>query len=220
MNMMIRVCLVVLSFLLISNISFAQQGADTLHYKKIYYFAGTGLAIPLGKTKDVLSPKLFAGSMGLDISLKNPKYYLYPALYLLSFNYNQIEKDPKYDQMIKNGQSSMYMLSLSAGTRRQYERLNTYVYLGPTIGLVTEPRARTVAEETKIENLRSIALGTKIGIGADYKFKGFFLGSELGYMYSMNNIEGNSFHALTFLVGLKSDITRLSEKVVDILKTN
>lgn len=218
MNTMIKVCWVALGFIFLSNSSFAQTGADTLHYKKVYYFAGTGLAIPLGKTKDALSPKLFAGSMGLDISLKNPKYYLYPALYLLNFNYDQLEKDPKYDQVIENGQSSFYMLSLAAGTRRQYERLNTYVYLGPTIGLVTEPRARTVGSQTKIENLRSLAFGTKIGVGADYKFKGFFLVSEIGYMYNVNKIEGNSFHALTLLFGLKSDITRLSDKVVDILK--
>lgn len=195
----------------------AQSGADTIHYKKVYYFAGTGIAIPLGKTKEVLSPKLFAGSMGLDIALKNPKYYLYPALYMLTFRYDQEINDSNYNQMLKNGLSSFYMLSLAAGSRRQFERLNTYIYLGPTIGLVTEPRSSLEQGVVDISYLRSLALGTKLGIGADYKFKGFFVGGELGYLYNVNKIQERPFHALTFLLGLKSDITRLSEKVVNII---
>lgn len=216
--MLVKIFVVACGFLFALN-TYAQSGADTLHYKKVYYFAGTGLNFPIGKTKDVLSPKLFAGSMGLDISLKNPKYYLYPALYLLSFNYNQKIEDPNYNQMIENGQASMYMLSLAAGSRRQFQRLNTYVYLGPTIGLVSEPRSNLVGNTVKIEYLRKIGFGTKVGVGADYKFKGFFLGGELGYMYNVNKIQERSFHALTLLVGLKSDITRLSDKVVDIIST-
>lgn len=201
----------------LSTALFAQTGADTIHYKKVYYFAGTGLGIPLGKTKEVLSPKLFVGSMGLDITLKNPKYYLYPALYLLSFKYDQKNQDDEFNTIIENGLSSFYMLSLAAGTRRQFERLNTYVYLGPTIGLVNEPRSNVVGNIVKVTYLRSMAFGTKLGIGADYKFKGFFLGTEFGYMYNVNKVQGRPFHALTIMLGLKSDITRLSEKVVDIL---
>lgn len=195
----------------------AQSGADTIHYKKVYYFAGTGLAIPLGKTKEVLSPKLFAGSMGLDIALRNPKYYLYPALYMLTFKYDQKISDSNFNQILKNGMSSFYMLSLAAGSRRQFQRLNTYIYLGPTIGLVTEPRSNLEGGVVNISYLRSLAFGTKLGMGADYKFKGFFLGGELGYLYNVNKIQGRPFHAMTFLVGLKSDITRLSEKVVNII---
>lgn len=195
----------------------AQTGADTIHYKKVYYFAGTGLGIPLGKTKEVLSPKLFVGSMGLDITLKNPKYYLYPALYLLTFKYDQKKQEDDFNTIIENGLSSFYMLSLAGGSRRQFERLNTYVYLGPTVGLVSEPRSNIVGNVVQVAYLRSIAFGAKLGLGADYKFKGFFLGTELGYMYNINKVQGRTFHALTLMVGLKSDITRLSNKVVDIL---
>lgn len=198
----------------------AQSDADTIHYKKVYYFAGTGLGIPLGKTKDVLAPKLFVGSMGLDISLNNPKYYLYPALYMLTFKYDQKNRDPGFNTILENGLSSFYMLSLAAGSRRQFERLNTYVYLGPTIGLVSEPRSNLVDDIVKIKYLKSIAFGTKLGVGADYKFNGFFLGTEIGYMYNVNRVEDRPFHTLTFMVGLKSDITRLSDKVVNILTPN
>jgi hypothetical protein len=199
------------------QISHAQKGADTIHYRKVYYFAGTGLALPIGKTKEVLSPKLFSGSMGLDISLKNPKYYLYPALYTFNFGYDQKIADSKYNHTIENGNSSIYMLSLAGGTRKQMKRLNTYVYAGPSFGLVNEPRAQQIGTTVKIDYKRSFAIGGKLGIGADYKFKSFFLGGEAGYMGHLTRIQDRPFHALTVLFGLKSDITRLSDKVVEII---
>lgn len=204
---------------LFSNSLFAQQGADTLHYRKVYYFGGTGLAFPLGKTNKVLSPKLFTGSMGLDISLKNPKYYLMPTLYLMSFDYDQLVDDSKYNRMIENGRSSFYMLSLAGGIRKQYNRLNTYGYAGPVVGLITEPRAHddAAAGISVIENKYSFSPGVKIGFGSDYKFNGFFLGFEAGYLYNFNKLQGNPVSILTLMVGLKSDITRLSDKVVDVI---
>lgn len=203
--------------LLLTQALSAQTGADTIHYKKVYYFAGTGLGIPLGSTKDVLSPKLFAGSMGVDFTLKNPKYYVYPALYLLSFDYDQQIEDSRYNTIIENGSANFYMLSLAGGTRRQFDRLNTYIYAGPTVGMVSEPRAQNLGAMTKIESSRSLALGTKVGVGADYKFKSFFIGGELGYMYNFHKIQGKPFQAMTFLVGLKSDITKIKDKVAEML---
>lgn len=214
---MIKCCTLIISFLFFSQFSLAQKGVDTIHYRKVYYFAGTGLALPIGKTKEVLSPKLFSGSMGLDISLKNPKYYFYPALYTFNFSYDQKIADAKYNHSIENGNSSIYMLSLAGGTRKQMKRLNTYVYAGPSFGLVNEPRAQQIGSTVKIDYKRSFAIGGKFGIGADYKFKSFFLGGEVGYMGHFTRIQERQFHALTILFGLKSDITRLSDKVVEII---
>lgn len=216
---MLKTILTILTFLFTIHMACAQQGVDTIHYRKVYYFAGTGLALPLGKTKDVFAPKLFAGSMGLDVSLKNPKYYLSPTLYMFNFDYNQLKDDPEYNYPIESGNASVYMLSLSAGARKQINRLNTYVYLGPSLGLVNEPRAKLSNNVIKIYDKKFFAVGAKIGVGADYKFKSFFLGSEIGYMQHFTQIQGKSFQALTILVGLKSDITRLSEKVVDIVSS-
>ena len=217
---MIKYFFLIICMFFAINFSFAQKGADTIHYRKIYYFAGTGLALPIGKTKEVLSPKLFAGSMGLDISLKNPKYYLYPALYTFNFDYDQKLDDVAYNHTIENGNASIYMLSMAGGTRKQMKRLNTYVYGGPSIGLVNEPRAEAIGTVVKIEYDKSFAVGAKIGVGADYKFKSFFLGGEVGYMRHFTKLQGRPFHALTIMFGLKSDITRLGEKVVDIITPN
>lgn len=220
MDFMLKYITLIVSFLFATHISFAQQGPDTIHFRKIYYFAGTGLALPLGKTKEVLSPKLFAGSMGLDIALKNSKYYLYPALYMFNFAYDQQQEDTGYSHNIENGNASIYMLSLAGGTRKQMKRLNTYVYAGPSFGIVNEPRAQEVADVIRIDYDRSFAVGAKIGVGADYKFKSFFLGGEIGYMRHFTKIQGRPFHAVTILFGLKSDITRLGEKVVEIIASS
>lgn len=220
MDFMLKYITLIASLLFATQVSLAQQGADTIHFRKIYYFAGTGLALPLGKTKEVLSPKLFAGSMGLDIALKNSKYYLYPALYMFNFRYDQQEEDAKYNNIIENGNASIYMLSLAGGTRKQMKRLNTYVYGGPSLGLVNEPRAQDNSNVIRIDYNRSFAIGAKVGMGADYKFKSFFLGGEIGYMRHFTKIQGRPFHAVTILFGLKSDITRLGEKVVEIIASS
>lgn len=198
--------------------AFSQTGADTLHYRKVYYFGGTGLSFPLGKTKNVLTTKLFTGSMGLDISLKNPKYYLQPTLYMLSFGYDQLLDDTEYNRVLKNARSTMYVLSLAGGMRRQWERLNTYAYLGPSGTLNMEPRSEDKGDGTVELNYEySISPAIKMGIGSDYKFKGFFLGMEVGYMHNFRKMQGNPVHVLSIMVGLKSDITKLSDKVVEVI---
>ncbi|MFD2968863.1 hypothetical protein [Sphingobacterium bambusae] len=192
---------------------FAQEERDTIHYHKIYYLGGTGLSFPVGKTNEAFTTKLFSGSMGLDISLKDPRYFLTPTLYLLTYGYNQQLPDPDYNHMVENGRANFYMLSMAAGRRRQFKRLNTFVYLGPAVGLVSEPRGELVGQVLKMDSKYSISLAGKMGVGADYKFPGFFLGAELGYLQHFRRIEGNSVQFLTLMVGLKSDITSLSTKV-------
>ncbi len=194
-----------------------QAPADTLHYRKIYYMGGTGLSFPIGKTNKALTTKLFSGSAGLDIALRNRNYFLMPTLYMLSFGYDQQVKDPAFNSMVDNGKASFYLLSLSAGKRKQFKRLNTYSYLGPAFGLQIEPRAEVVGDLVKMKNKSSWTMAGKIGLGADYKFPGFFIGGELGYLYSVRKIEGNPVQFLTIMFGLKSDITRLSEKVTEVI---
>ena len=64
----------------------AQTGADTLHFRKVYYFGGTGLALPLGKTKKALSTRLYR-EYGLGYIVEEPDVLF--AAYLV-FNELQI----------------------------------------------------------------------------------------------------------------------------------
>lgn len=178
---------------------------------------GTGLSFPLGRSKDVLGTKLFSGSAGLDIALKDNRYFLSPTLYMLTFRYDQQKDDPKYNYIIENGRTNFYMLSLAAGRRHQYKRLNTFGYIGPVAGLIVEPRGNVINEKLKMSNKNSLTVAGKVGVGADYKFPGFFIGGEIGYMYHFRKMEGNPIQFLTIMVGLKSDITSLSEKVTGVI---
>ena len=198
---------------------FSQIGVDTIHYRKIYYFGGTGLAFPVGKTKDVLSPKLFTSSMGLDISLKNPSYYLQPTLYFFSFGYDQLENDQSYNSVLKNARANMYILSLAGGYRKQWRQLNTYAYLGPSGAINVEPRAHEDSESNDVElsYIYSLSPAIKVGLGSDYKFKGFFLGMEFGYVHNFRNMQGNPVNVISMMVGLKSDITTFSDKVINVI---
>lgn len=214
--------------LLFSGIAFAQtiavdttySGVDTIHYQKVYYFGGTGIAVPMGKTQNALGTRLFTGSMGLDISLKNPKYFLIPTLFTMAFSYDQLESDPNYNSVLENARGSIYALSLAGGTRRQFQRLNTYVYAGPALCLDVEPRSEILENNVvRMRNQYSFSPALKLGAGADYRFPGFFLGFELGYFYHTRHIQSNPVNILTLMVGLKSDITSLSGKVVQVINT-
>ncbi len=195
----------------------AQTEVDSLHYRKIYYMGGTGLSFPVGKSKNVLGTKLFSGSAGLDIALKDRRYFLRPVLHMLTFSYDQQMNDSKYNYMIENGRANFYMLSFGAGKRRQFRSLNTYAYIGPLVGLVVEPRGNVVAERVRMSNKYSLTAGAQTGVGADYKFPGFFLGVELDYIHNFRKVEGNPMQFITIMVGLKSDITGLSKKVTDVI---
>lgn len=195
------------------------SGPDTLHYNKVYYFGGTGLAFPIGKTKDALSTQAFSGSIGLDIALRNPRYFLIPTLFTMSFRYNQLENDPNYNRILENGQASIYALSLAGGMRKQVNRLNTYAYAGPAFALDVETRINNLDEQrSRMEKLYSFSPAVKIGVGSDYKFNGFYLGVEFDYMHHFRNIQGNPVNVLTVMVGLKSDITSFSDRMVQVIK--
>lgn len=210
---------ILLCGMLLSYAVYAQSQSDSIHYQKVYYFGGTGLSFPLGKTKSVLRTKLFTGSLGLDISLTNPRYYLQPTLYMMNFGYDQLQDDSDFNRVLKNARSSMYVLSLAGGARKQWASLNTYVYAGPAGALNMEPRAQDYTSDNivELEYEYSISPAVKLGIGSDYKFKGFFLGVEIGYMHNFRQMQGNPIHLLNMMVGLKSDITNISDKVVDVI---
>jgi hypothetical protein len=82
--------------------------------EKVYYWGTTGMGFPIGKTKDILSPK-FSGSIGLDISLKNPMFFVSPTLYTLSFKYKQRLVDPNFEYRIEDANTNFYTLSFSGG---------------------------------------------------------------------------------------------------------
>ncbi|OOG17021.1 hypothetical protein BWD42_16215 [Sphingobacterium sp. CZ-UAM] len=213
-----RLFLVFILLPFFSIASYAQGGVDTIHYRKVYYWGTTGMGFPIGKTKDILSPK-FSGSIGLDISLKNSMFFVSPTLYTLSFKYKQRLPDPDFAYRIEDANTNFYTLAFSGGVRKQMRRLNVYGFIGPGIGLTSEPRANVMADQklVKMESINRFNLSSKLGAGADYKFNGFFLGLELGYLHNFSKIQDTPVNIFTIMVGLKSDITQIGDKVIDVI---
>lgn len=210
-----------IAFILLSLLcanAYAQGGVDTIHYRKVYYWGTTGMGFPIGKTRDILSPK-FSGSIGLDISLKNSMFFVSPTLYTLSFKYKQRLPDPDYAYRIEDANTNFYTFAFSGGVRKQMRRLNVYGFLGPGIGLTSEPRANVMADQklVKMENINRFNLSSKLGAGADYKFNGFFLGLELGYLHNFRKIQDTPVNIFTVMIGLKSDITQIGDRVIDVI---
>jgi len=195
--------------------------ADSLHQSKVYVVNGKVWPVPTGRAAEVFSPKL-SSSLGLDISLRNRHYFVNPSLDFMSFGYNQQVHDPAYDHDIADGRSSFYILNLTGGVRRQFRQLNTYIFAGPSVGYILEPRADVIPSENlvSIENIWHLARGIRGGAGADYKLGSFFLFAEVGWLYNFLRIEGRPVNMVILQGGLKTDITRITKKVVEVLGGN
>ncbi|QNL48445.1 hypothetical protein H8S90_16820 [Olivibacter sp. SDN3] len=192
---------------------------DTIHSSKVYIVSGSlGVGIPMGRTREVLDVRL-ASSWGMDISLPNRHYVLYPSLDMWSFGYNQQNLDNQSSYLIENGRARYFNLNLPIGTRRQFHRLNSYVTIGPSVGLFFEPRA--VVQSTQVirnDFTSKLLMGGRISAGADYKFKGFFIYFDTGWMHSFGSIQDRPLNILSFYVGLKTDITNVADRVITVFE--
>lgn len=193
-----------------------KHATDTIHNSKVYIGSGSvGLGIPLGRSKEYLSTRL-TGNWGIDISLPNRNMLFYPSIDYLSFDYNQIEDDPEYDYRVENGRVTFTNVNLPLGVRKQWKHLNTYVLVGPSVGLFHEPRTRIDSESlvAHTDYKSHIIFGSRMGFGADYKFKGFFVFADFGWLHSFKSIQDRPLNIATVYIGLKTDITRVADKVI------
>ncbi|WP_134090335.1 hypothetical protein [Olivibacter sp. XZL3] len=191
---------------------------DTIHSGKVYIVSGSlGIGVPLGQAREILTTRL-AGSWGMDISLPNRHYVLYPSIDYWSFGYNQRELHEKSSYLVENGRASFYNVNLAIGTRRQFRKLNAYLTAGPSVGMFFEPRA-TLRPNGVIKNDfdSKIMAGARISAGADYKLNSFFVYVDAGLLHSFSKIQSRPLNVLSLYVGLKTDITRVADKVAGVL---
>jgi len=196
----------------------AQSDMDTLHQRKIYVTSGMGWGFALGETNEVLQAK-FSNSLGLDISLANPRYFIYPSIDFLTFRYNQQVHDPDYTYDLEKGRSNFYVLNLAAGIRKQVDKLNVYAFAGPGAAVVVEPRAvvSPSSSNVTIENTVHMTPTLRGGVGADYKIGGFFLFIETGWLHNFRKIQERQVNAISLYGGLKTDVTKLKDNVVRVI---
>jgi hypothetical protein len=177
-----------------------------------------GWGFPIGKTGDVLTPK-YSTSMGLDISLVNPRFFLNPFLDFLAYDYDQIVQDPEFVHQLENGKGSIFALNLAGGLRNRNAKWGTYVYAGPSLSVVTEPRAELHPSNDRVvlSNKRIWGPALRAGAGADYKLGNVFLFVETGYLLHSAKMQDRPIQVLSIYGGLKTNITRVADKVVEII---
>ena len=199
----------------------AQAATDSLHRRQVFVTSGMGWGFALGETNDVLQAK-FSNSLGLDISLANPHYFLYPSIDFLTFRYNQQVSDPDYAYDLDRGRSNFYILNLAGGVRKELGRLKAYAFAGPGIGVVTEPRAAvsSVAGKVTIETTAHLTPTLRGGMGTSYQIGGFFLFIEAGWLHNFRHIQQRPVNVLSLYGGLKTDVTKLADKVVHVISVD
>jgi len=209
-------------FLLISLNDLKAQNIDTLLSKseeileegRIFSIKGIGMAFPMGEVSDVLSPK-FSSEIGLQILLKNPRYFVYPALDYMNYQYDQKYDDPGYDYKTKNASAKLYIVTFSAGLIKQINKLRIFSSAGLGGGIINEPRAtvNTAAHEINFENKSSFTGTLRLNTGLDYGKKTFKFFAEISYLLQTKRIEQSNLHTLAINVGTKTNLYRLAKSL-------
>jgi len=192
---------------------FASAQADSLK-RKVFVSSGLGFGFPVGDINTVLSPRI-SNAVGFNIPLRDERIFLYPLVDFMNFGYDQTVRDPDYNSSIQNGSSSIIGVSLMPGLNQFLGSLRLYAFAGPHAQLVHEPRLMTDLAEGSgtIENKVYLTGGLRGGIGAHYKLGSFYLFLESGLIQNFTKMQGQQFYVVHAHGGLKTDITRLTDKI-------
>lgn len=194
----------------------AQENLESLSVREIHVANSMGWGFPVGRTSEVLKPK-YSTNLGLDIELKNPKYFFFPSLDFLAFKFDQQLEDPDFSQRIKNANSNFYLMNLAAGRRVQRGKFGFHAYAGPGIGLVGEPRALLEGNEIQLKNQYALTGSARFGTGTHYQLGNVRLFADVSYLYHFRNIQGRPVHILTVYGGLRTNVTRVADRVIEII---
>ncbi len=203
----------VLVFLMLALYASPARAQDTAK-RKVFVISGMGWGLTGGSTAEVLTPK-FSSSLGLDVVLRNPRYFAYPSMDFLVFGYDQKESDPDYAYNLDRGRSNFYNLNVAVGIRQHLRPVSAYAFAGPGIGVVSEPRARVSEGQSlvKIENTYHFTPSVRAGVGADIKLGSFYLFLEGAWLHNFRRMQNRPVHVFSIYGGLKTDVTRLAGHV-------
>jgi len=208
-----RVFFIIVLIFFIGQVN-AQQSTEAFPQQKVFVASGLGFGFPVGDINQTLSPKV-SNILGLNIPLKSHRYFLYPVVDFLRFSYDETISDPEFDYRILNGTSNLYGLSVMPGLNQFLGSLRLYAYAGPSLHLIYEPRVDVdnPSGEAAIEKVTSLTGGLRGGVGAHYQMGDFYLFVESAYMRNFQEMQGNHLNVITLHGGLKTDVTKLIEKI-------
>lgn len=183
--------------------------SDTIKKRgKLYSVSGIGYGFTTGSINEVLKPK-FSTNLGFDLTFNESAVFLYSAFDFISLNYNQLNNETENPYEIKNGSSTFYIFTLAPGYRKQIKQLSIYGFLGPGIGLISEPRVNVNNEvgTAELKNEYHFTATARGGVGLDYNLGGFIIFAEGGMLHNFQKIQDREVNVFPVFVGLKSDIS-------------
>lgn len=210
--------LLVFVLLLLSSTYLGAQSQEDETLPKYFVVNAMGWGFPGGKTSEVLSPK-YSTALGLQVIMDDRRFFAYPSLDFLTFKYDQAVHDPKYAYDLKGGRGNFYNLNVSAGYRKEFMPMSTYVFFGPGAAVVAQPRAEVnaVNQTVQIRSHVTMTPTLRTGVGADYRLGRVSLFVETSWLYQFRKIQQRPVHVITLYGGLKTDVTKLAGDVVRVI---
>jgi hypothetical protein len=203
--------------------TFSQESRSLkkMEIREVHLLNGMGWGFPLGETSEILKPK-FSGNTALFIYLKDQKYFLNPSLDVMVYGYEQLEKDLNFPSNISNGRAIAYTLNVSGGIRKKLDKFTFSFLLGPGISLVAEPRAisNEVTNTITLSRKKHLSPTLKAGTAVDYQIGNVYLFIETSWQNHFVGIQGRNMNQIVLMGGLKTNITRVTDRVIGIIEEN
>ncbi len=195
------------------------KSQEILEKGRVFSIKGIGMAFPMGDVSTVLRPR-FSSEIGLQILMKNPKYFFSPALDYMNYKYDQKYADSESDYIVKNASAKLYIGTVSAGWMKQINKFQVFSSAGIGGGIVSEPRATVSAtgSEINFKNKSSLTGTFRLNTGMDYGKSTFKFFAEISYLLQTKKIEGSNLHTLAINIGTKTNLYRLAKSIKSIRK--
>lgn len=195
------------------------KSQDILEEGRVFSIKGLGMAFPMGKINDVLNPR-FSSEIGLQIMMKNRRYFIYPAIDYMNFRYDQQVDDPDFAYRTNNASAKMYIATVSAGLVRQTGLFRIFSSAGIGGGLINEPRASVdlANSEINFRNKSSFTGTMRLNTGVDYGKRTFKVFAEISYLLNTTKIQDRNLHTLAINVGTRTNLFRLAKSIGQIKK--
>ena len=191
------------------------QNLNKTSDSKVFVSSGMGFGFPIGEIKHTLRPK-FSSAVGLNIPTKGKMFY-YPAIEFLRFGYNENQNSDAYTYRIQSGTANIYNLSFMPGYAETVGPFKTYIFGGPSLQWVHEPRVQVVASQSlvELEKIKYFTGGVRAGVGAHFQSGNFNLFLEATWMHNFQDMQAHQVHVISLYGGLKTDITSVVGKMGD-----
>lgn len=187
--------------------TYAQQ---PLRKDKLYTVSGIGTSLPIGQSKDFLSPKI-STTLGANLGIGNSGLFLYPKFNLHAFSYSGIIAYEVGSATVNKGRASTYLLNVGLGYRTFVNKFAFYGYAGGGGGFVLTPTAKVSANK-QVVTMKNTSHGMPMfegGLGVELNLGGLAIFTEGSYINGFSKIQERNFTTAPVTFGIKPNLSKM-----------